>query len=171
GSDPDAAVYWLARMLEAGEDPLFVTRRMVILAAEDIGLADPNALLLAVACHTAVQSIGMPEGYLPMTECALYLAAAPKSNTAIVAYGKARADVEGRLNEPVPLHLRNAVTDLGREQGFGKNYRYSHDYDDHYVDQQYLPDNLIGHRYYQPSDQGIERRLKERLEELRSRQR
>ena len=167
GSDPDAAVYWLARMLEAGEDPLFVTRRLIILAAEDIGLADPNALMLATACHTAVQSIGMPEGYLPMTECALYLASAAKSNSAIVSYGAARADVEGHLNEPVPFHLRNAVTALGRAQGFGEGYQYAHDGRDHYVEQQYLPDALQGRRYYVPSDQGIERRIKERLDGLR----
>jgi putative ATPase len=170
GSDPDATVYWLARMLEAGEDPLFVTRRLIILAAEDIGLADPNALMLAAACHTAVQSIGMPEGYLPMTECALYLASAAKSNSAIVSYGAARADVEGHLNEPVPFHLRNAVTALGRAQGFGQGYQYAHDGRDHYVEQQYLPDNLKGRRYYVPSDQGIEKRIKERLENLRDSQ-
>jgi putative ATPase len=168
GSDPDAAVYWLARMLEAGEDPLFVTRRLIILAAEDVGLADPNALMLAVACHTAVQSIGMPEGYLPMTECALYLASAAKSNTAIVTYHAARADVEGHLNEPVPFHLRNAVTSLGRAQGFGQGYQYAHDSQDHYVDQQYLPDNLSDRRYYTPSDQGIEKRIKDRLDSLRN---
>jgi putative ATPase len=168
GSDPDASVYWLARMLEAGEDPLFVTRRLIILAAEDVGLADPNALMLAVACHTAVQSIGMPEGYLPMTECTLYLASAAKSNSAIVAYSAARADVEGRLNEPVPFHLRNAVTSLGKAQGFGQGYQYAHDGTDHYVEQQYLPDNLNGRQYYTPSDQGIERRMKERLESLRN---
>jgi putative ATPase len=166
GSDPDATVYWLARMLEAGEDPLFVTRRLIILAAEDIGLADPNALMLASACHTAVQSIGMPEGYLPMTECALYLASAAKSNTAIVSYHAARADVENHLNEPVPFHLRNAVTSLGRAEGFGKGYQYAHDGQDHYVEQQYLPDNLHGRRYYVPGDQGIEKRIKERLDNL-----
>jgi putative ATPase len=168
GSDPDASVYWLARMLEAGEDPLFVTRRLIILAAEDVGLADPNALMLAVACHTAVQSIGMPEGNLPMTECTLYLASAPKSNSAIVAYQAARADVEGRLNEAVPFHLRNAVTSLGRAQGFGQGYQYAHDGTDHYVEQQYLPDKLNGRRYYTPSDQGIEKRIKDRLETLRN---
>src|SRR5207248_7303698 len=114
GSDPDAAVYWLARMIEAGEDPLFIVRRMVILASEDIGLADPQALVLATACQQAVHFIGMPEGYLPLTECALYLALCPKSNSALTAYGRARADVVDRLNEPVPLHLRNAPTALMR---------------------------------------------------------
>jgi putative ATPase len=164
GSDPDAAVYWLARMLEAGEDPHFVTRRLVILAAEDIGLADPQALGLAVACQQAVQSIGMPEGYLPMTECAIYLATAPKSNSAIVAYGKARSDVAEHLDQPVPLHLRNAVTELGKAMGFGKEYRYSHDFENHYVDQQYLPDTLFGRRYYEPTDQGYERTIRELLD-------
>lgn len=170
GSDPDATVYWLARMIEAGEDPLFVTRRLIILAAEDIGLADPNALMLAVACHTAVQSIGMPEGYLPMTECALYLATAAKSNSAIVTYHAARADVEEHLNEPVPFHLRNAVTALGRAQGFGQGYQYAHDGRDHYVEQQYLPDNLSDRRYYSPTSEGIEKRIKDRLDGLRRRE-
>lgn len=167
GSDPDAAVYWLARMLEAGEDPLFVTRRMIILAAEDIGLADPQALGLATACQDAVHSIGMPEGFLPMTECALYLAAAPKSNSALTAYGRALEDVKQSLNQPVPLHLRNAVTALNRSLGFGKGYQYAHDYTDHYVEQQYLPDNLAGKRYYQPGDQGAERAMQDRMERRR----
>lgn len=163
GSDPDAAVYWLARMLEAGEDPLFVARRMVLLAAEDVGLADPQALSLAVACQQAIHFIGMPEGFLPMSECALYLACAPKSNTALTAYRKAAADVEERLNEPVPLHLRNAVTGLGTSMGYGKGYRYAHDFPQNFVQQQHLPDNLAGKRYYEPGDQGAERALAERL--------
>jgi putative ATPase len=167
GSDPDAAVYWLARMLEAGEDPLFVTRRMVILAAEDIGLADPQALALSVACQQAVQAIGLPEGYLPMTECTLYLATAPKSNSAIVTYGKVKGDVMEALDQPVPLHLRNAVTGLGRSMGFGSDYKYSHDFDEHYVEQQYLPDSLVGRRYYQPSDQGHESVIAERMRKRR----
>ncbi len=169
GSDPDASVYWLARMLEAGEDPLFVTRRLIILASEDVGLADPNALMLAVACHTAVQSIGMPEGYLPMTECTLYLALALKSNSAILTYTRVRDDVATSLNEQVPFHLRNAVTALGRAEGFGAGYQYSHDGPDHYVEQQYLPGGLLGRKYYEPTDQGVERRLKDRLEQLRER--
>ena len=166
GSDPDAAVYWLARMLEAGEDPLFVTRRMMILAAEDIGLADPQALALAVACHQAVHAMGMPEGYLPLTECTLYLALAPKSNSAITTYRNVLSDVAQSLNQPVPLHLRNAVTSLDRAQGYGKSYRYAHDFDDHYVEQQHLPDNLTGTRYYQPGDQGAEPGMAARLERL-----
>lgn len=167
GSDPDAAVYWLARMLEAGEDPLFVTRRMIILAAEDIGLADPGALSLAVACQTAVQSIGLPEGYLPMTECTLYLATAPKSNSAIVTYGKARSDVMDQLDRPVPLHLRNAVTGLGRALGYGKGYAYAHEGDEHYVEQQYLPDSLTGRTYYEPGELGHEREIRDRLARIR----
>ena len=148
GSDPDAAVYWLARMIEAGEDPLFVVRRMVILAAEDIGLADPQALVVATACQQAVHFIGLPEGYLPMTECALYLALAPKSNSAISAYGAAREDVQRTLDQPVPLHLRNAVTGFNRGLGFGRDYKYAHDYAGNVVEQQHLPDTLAGRRYY-----------------------
>lgn len=163
GSDPDAAVYWLARMLEAGEDPLFVARRMIILAAEDIGLADPGALSIATACQQAVHFIGMPEGNLPLTECALYLATAPKSNSALTAYAAARADVADHLNDPVPLHLRNAVTGLGRSEGFGAGYRYAHDFPGHRVEQQHLPDSLAGRVYYQPSDQGKEGQIAARL--------
>ena len=163
GSDPDAAVYWLARMLEAGEDPLFVTRRLVILAAEDIGLADPQALSVAVACQQAVHFIGMPEGYLPMTECTLYLATAPKSNSALVAYGRAQMDVAETLNQPVPLHLRNTVTGLNRAQGFGKGYRYAHDFGGHHVEQDYLPANLAGRRYYTPTDEGEEATIARRV--------
>jgi putative ATPase len=164
GSDPDAAVYWLARMLEAGEDPLFVARRMVILAAEDIGLADPHALGVAVAAQQAAHFIGMPEGFLPLTEAALYLAAAPKSNSALRAYVAAAADVAETLHQPVPLHLRNAVTGLGRAMGYGTGYRYAHDHEGGVVEQQHLPDSLVGHRYYDPSDHGAEREVAERLE-------
>jgi len=163
GSDPDASVYWLARMLEAGEDPLFVARRLVILAAEDIGLADPQALILATACQQAVHFIGMPEGSLPMTECTLYLATAPKSNTALSTYARARAAVQETLSQPVPLHLRNAATGVDRALGAGKDYRYSHDFDDHYVEQEYLPDSLAGSRYYEPGEQGTERAIGQRL--------
>jgi putative ATPase len=163
GSDPDASVYWLARMLEAGEDPLFVTRRMVILAAEDIGLADPHALPLATSCQQAVHFLGMPEGFLPMSECALYLACAPKSNSALTAYGRALADVADHLNEPVPLHLRNAVTGLDKALGYGRDYRYAHDFPEHRVDQQHLPGNLAGKRYYEPGTEGAEAEIAERL--------
>lgn len=167
GSDPDAAIYWLARMLEAGEDPLFVARRLVILAAEDVGLAEPQALSLAIAAQQAVHFVGMPEGMLPLSEATLFLASAPKSNSALVAYRNALADVQETLNRPVPLHLRNASTGLNRQQGYGRGYKYSHDYDQHYIEQQYLPDELKGHRYYEPTEEGSERRIAERLGELR----
>jgi putative ATPase len=167
GSDPDAAVYWLARMLEAGEDPLFVARRLVILAAEDIGLADPHALGVAVAAQQAAHFIGMPEGYLPLTEATLYLAAAPKSNSALRAYQAAAADVAETLHQPVPLHLRNAVTGLGRAMGYGSGYRYAHDHEGGVVEQEHLPESLAGHRYYDPSDNGAEREIAERLDSNR----
>jgi putative ATPase len=167
GSDPDAAVYWLARMLEAGEDPLFVARRMVILAAEDIGLADPHALGVAVAAQQAAHFIGMPEGFLPLTEAALYLAAAPKSNSVLRAYVAASADVAETLHQPVPLHLRNAVTGLGRAMGYGTGYRYAHDHEGGVVEQEHLPESLRGHRYYDPSNHGAEETVARRLESNR----
>jgi putative ATPase len=167
GSDPDAAVYWLARMLEAGEDPLFVARRMVISAAEDIGLADPQALSIAVAAQQAAHFIGMPEGFLPLTEAALYLATAPKSNSVLRAYGAASSDVADTLHQPVPLHLRNAVTGLGRAMGYGAGYRYAHDHEGGIVAQEHLPASLAGRRYYQPSDHGAEREVGERLISMR----
>jgi putative ATPase len=165
GSDPDASLYWLARMVEAGEDPLFVVRRMVILAAEDVGLADPQALSVAVACQQAVHFIGMPEGFLPMAECALYLALAPKSNSAMTSYQRAAADVEATRNDPVPLHLRNAVTGLMRGMGYGRGYQYAHDYDGGVApDQSYLPERLQGHHYYVPRPLGREREIWERYQ-------
>jgi putative ATPase len=167
GSDPDAAVYWLARMLEAGEDPLFVARRMVILAAEDVGLADPNALGVAVAAQQAAHFIGMPEGFLPLAEAALFLAAAPKSNSVLRAYVAASSDVAETLHQPVPLHLRNAVTGLGRSMGYGAGYRYAHDHEGGVVEQQHLPTSLEGRRYYEPSRNGNERELGERLISIR----
>lgn len=159
GSDPDAAVYWLARMLHAGEDPLFIARRIVILAAEDIGLADPQALAVAVAAQQAVHFIGMPEGLFPLTEATIYLATAPKSNSANHAYSAAMEDVKATGNQPVPLHLRNAATGLMRSLGYGRDYKYAHDFPGHYVEQQYLPDSLKGKRYYVPTDQGHEREV------------
>ena len=165
GSDPDAAVYWLARMLEAGEDPLFIARRLVILAAEDVGLADPQALVVAVAAQQAVHFIGMPEGFLPLSEATLYLATAPKSNSALEAYSRAKADVEKTGNRPVPLHLRNAVTGLMREMDYGKGYRYAHSFGQHQVEQQHLPDDLAGSRYYEPGTEGFEQELRKRLEQ------
>ena len=167
GSDPDAAVYWLARMLEAGEDPLFVARRMVILAAEDVGLADPHALSVAVAAQQAAHFIGMPEGFLPLTEAALYLAAAPKSNSVLRAYVAASGDVAETLHQPVPLHLRNAVTGLGRALGYGSGYRYAHDHEGGVVEQQHLPESLAGRRYYDPSTHGAEREVAKRLQSNR----
>ncbi len=169
GSDPDAAVYWMARMLEAGEAPLFVARRMVIFAAEDIGNADPNAIRVALAATDAVRFVGMPEGYLPLTQAVLYLAIAPKSNTALTAYSAARADVEAHGALPVPLHLRNASSKLGKALGYGKGYQYPHNFEGHYVVDNYLPDELKGRRYYEPSSSGRERDIAERLAVLRKR--
>ncbi|HEV7677918.1 MAG TPA: replication-associated recombination protein A [Candidatus Dormibacteraeota bacterium] len=167
GSDPDAAVYWLARMLEAGEDPVFVARRLVLSAAEDVGLADPHALPLAVAAQQAVHTIGMPEGYLPLAEATIYLAVAPKSNSAYRAYGRAVEDVRETMHQPVPLHLRNPATGLGRSMGFGDGYRYAHDVEGGIVDQQHLPDSLAGRRYYEPTERGVEARMAERLRGIR----
>jgi len=167
GSDPDAAVYWMARMLEAGEDPLFVARRMVIFAAEDVGNADPNALRVAMAATDALRFVGMPEGHLPLTQAAVYLAVAPKSNTSVTTYAAAKADVEEQGALPVPLHLRNASSALGRSMGFGKEYKYPHNYEGHFVVEDYLPDELKGRHYYQPSNSGRERDIAERLAILR----
>jgi putative ATPase len=151
GSDPDAAVYWMARMLEAGEDVMFVARRLVILAAEDIGLADPQALSVAVAAQQAAHFIGMPEAVLPLTEAALYLALAPKSNSALTSYGAARELIQETGNESVPLHLRNAVTGLMKSMGYGKNYKYAHDYEGGVADQAHMPEKLKGRRVYTPN--------------------
>jgi putative ATPase len=166
-SDPDGSIYWLARMLEAGEDPMFCARRMVILAAEDVGLADPAALGVAVAAQQAAHFVGMPEGFLPLAEAALYLATAPKSNSAMRAYAAAVEDVRETLHQPVPLHLRNASTSLTKGMGFGRGYRYAHDEAGAVVDQQHLPDELRGHRYYTPTDHGAEALIAARLAEIR----
>ena len=163
GSDPDAAVYWLARMVEAGEDPLFIARRLVILAAEDVGMADPHGLSVAVAAQQAVHFVGMPEGRIPLAEATVYLATAPKSNSAYKAIDAALGDVKRTGSEPVPMHLRNAVTGLMKESGYGKGYKYSHDYDEHFAPMQNLPESLKGRRYYEPGDQGYEREAAERL--------
>jgi putative ATPase len=168
GSDPDAALYWLARMLEAGEDPLFVVRRMVILAAEDVGLADPQALVVAVAAQQAVHFVGMPEGYLPLAEAAIYLATAPKSNSTIASYGRARTAVDAQGNLPVPLHLRNAPTGLMKSLGYGKDYAYSHDFspdDPRRYRQRYLPDGVEA-GIYQPGKSGFEVRVRERMQRI-----
>jgi putative ATPase len=167
-SDPDGSIYWLARMLEAGEDPMFCARRMVLLAAEDVGLADPAALGVAVAAQQAAHFVGMPEGYLPLAEAALYLATAPKSNSAMRAYVAAVDDVRETLHQPVPLHLRNASTSLNRGMGFGQGYRYAHDEPGAVVDQEHLPEQLAGHRYYTPTDHGAEARIAERLQRIRA---
>ena len=168
-SDPDAAIYWLARMLEAGEDPLFIARRMVILASEDIGMADPQALTLAVAAQQAVHFIGLPEGRIPLAHAAVYLATAPKSNTAYMALNNAAEDVRRTRNDPVPLHLRNAVTGLMRDMGYGKGYKYAHDYEGGYTPTQNLPGALRDRRYYAPSGNGYEARVRDRLARWRNR--
>lgn len=156
GSDADAAIYWLARMVAGGEDPEFIARRLVILAAEDIGLANPNALLLANTTFDVVKKIGWPEGRIPLAECTVYLARSPKSNSAYLAIDNALAAVRQSGDLPVPLHLRNAPTSLMKEMGYGADYKYPHDYPGHYVAQQYLPDALVGTRFYHPADNSHE---------------
>ena len=163
-SDPDAAVYWLARMLEAGEDPMFIARRIVILAAEDVGMADPQALSVAVAAQQAVHFVGLPEGAIPLAQAAVYLATAPKSNASYMALNKAVSEVRTGRQHPVPLHLRNAATGLMRDLGYGKDYKYAHDYKGHFAGQQNLPDELANTRFYEPGTQGYEQVVRERLE-------
>ena len=163
GSDPDAAVYWMMRMLEAGEDPLFIVRRMVIFAAEDIGNADPQALSFAVAAKDAVHFVGLPEARIPLAQTATYLATAPKSNAAYTAMKAALKDVKQHGALPVPLHLRNAPTKLMKGLGYSTGYQYAHDYEDASIDQQHLPDALAERRYYQPSDRGYEKDIRERM--------
>jgi len=166
GSDPDAAVYWMARMLDGGEDPLFIARRMVVLASEDVGNADPAALTLATSCFTAVNYVGMPEARIILSQTATYLASAPKSNASYRAVEQAWEDVRNLPNLPVPLHIRNAPTKLMKDLNFGKDYKYSHEYDGHFVEQQYLPDNLKDKLYYKPTDLGEEKNIRERLNKL-----
>jgi putative ATPase len=168
GSDPDAALYWLARMLERGDDPLYVARRLVRFASEDVGLADPQALPLAMAAQGAVHFLGLPEGALALAELAVYLALAPKSNAVYRAYGAARDDVAQTRNDPVPLHLRNAPTSLMREIGYGEGYKYAHDHEGGIVAQQNLPENLAGRRYYEPTDRGAEAEFARRLDRIRA---
>lgn len=163
GSDPNAAVYWLARMLAGGEDLLFIARRMVILASEDIGLANPNALLLANACFESVNKIGMPESRIILSETAIYLATSPKSNSAYVAINGALREVEFGGNCPVPLHLRNAPTALMKELGYSDNYKYAHDYNNNFVEQEFLPESLEGQRFYEPGDNKHESEIRKRL--------
>src|SRR5512139_3467275 len=167
GSDPDAAVYYMVRMLEGGEDPRFVLRRMVIFASEDVGNADPQALQVAVAALHAVELVGLPEGVLPMSQAAIYLALAPKSNTAIAAYGAARRLVQEKGPLPVPLKLRNAPTSMMKGMGYGGGYKYPHEFDGHYVAEEYLPDALRGERIVKLSESGLEKALGERWKALR----
>ncbi|MBS3908318.1 MAG: replication-associated recombination protein A [Actinobacteria bacterium] len=170
GTDPDAAVYYLARMLESGEDAKFIARRMVVFASEDIGNADPQALVLAAATVDALNFIGMPEAKFALTQCATYLASAPKSNSAKTAIFAAFADLRDKRVEPIPNHLRNAPTALAKKLGHGKGYKYPHDFDENYIEETYLPENLKDKVYYQPSDNGFERTIKERLNKLRKKQ-
>jgi putative ATPase len=155
-SDPDAGVYWLARMLEAGEDPMFIARRLVILSSEDVGLADPHALPIAVAAQQATHALGMPEALFPLTEATIYLALAPKSNSGLRAYVAAKEAVEERGALPVPLHLRNAATNLMRRLGYGEGYKYAHDFADAKIEQQHLPDELKSQKFYEPGNLGWE---------------
>ena len=160
GSDPNAAVYWMARMLAGGEDPLFIARRLCILAAEDIGLANPNALLMADATFRIVHSIGMPEARIPLSECAVYLASSPKSNSAYLAIDGALAAVEEDKTAPVPLYLRNAPTSLMKELGYHDGYKYAHDFPGHFTDLEFMPDSFRGRIFYDPQPNAQEDRLK-----------
>ena len=166
GSDPDAALYWMARMLEGGEDPKFIARRMLILASEDIGNASPNALVLAEATFRAIEKIGMPEARIILAQCATYLASQPKSNAAYMAIEKAISDAKKGENEPVPLHLRNAPTDLMKSLDYGKNYKYAHEFENNFIEENYFPENLKGTQYYFPSENGQESKLKHQLKSL-----
>ncbi|HXM66889.1 MAG TPA: replication-associated recombination protein A [Candidatus Acidoferrum sp.] len=166
-SDPDAALYWLGRMVEAGEDPLYIARRVVRMAVEDIGLADPNALSLCMAARDAVDFIGMPEGNLALAQAVVYLSVAPKSNALYTAYGDVQREIEQTAAEPVPLHLRNAPTGLMKGLGYGKNYQYAHDLEGKVANMQCLPDNLRGRVYYRPTSEGVEKRIRDRMEEIK----
>jgi putative ATPase len=170
-SDADAALYWLARMLESGEDPLYLARRMVRMASEDIGLADPNALAVTISAKEAFDFIGPPEGYLALAQAAVYLSLAPKSNALYTAYGGVQEDLQATIAEPVPLHLRNAVTGLMKNIGYGKGYQYAHDAEEKVTDMACLPESLLGRVYYRPTDQGFEARIRQKLEEIKKIQR
>ncbi len=167
GSDPDATLYWLGRMLEAGEDPLYIARRMIRFASEDVGNADPQALQVAVAAMEAFHFIGLPEGDLALAQAAVYLATAPKSNALYTAFQGVQKDVRELQNMPVPLHIRNAPTSLMKDLEYGKGYKYPHDYPEHFVEEEYLPNNLKGKIYYHPTDQGFEGEIKRRLDQWR----
>jgi len=166
GSDPDAAIYWLARMVEGGEDPAFIARRLVISAAEDIGLANPNALLLANACFDTIMKIGWPEGRIPLAETTIYLATSAKSNSAYLAIDSALGKVKETGNLPVPLHLRNAPTQLMKELGYHQGYQYSHDFPGHFVKEQFLPDELMKTQLWEPQDNPAEKKIEERMKQL-----
>jgi len=166
-SDADAALYWLVRMLESGEDPLYIARRLVRMASEDVGLAEPGALGVTLAAMQAVDFVGRPEGNLALAQAAVYLALAPKSNALYVGYGEAQADLQRTESEPVPLHLRNPVTGLMSHLGYGRGYEYAHDHEDKLTDMSCLPESLVGRAYYRPTDQGFEQRLRQRLEQIR----
>ena len=168
GSDPDGAVYWLARMIEAGEDPRFIVRRMVIFASEDVGNADPQALQVATSALQAVELMGFPEGTLPLTQAVTYLAMAPKSNTALTTYAKAREAVQKHGPLPVPMHLRNAPTKLMKSLGYGGGYQYPHDFDGHFVVESYLPEGLRSEKFFEPGTNGYETRHRERIDEIRT---
>lgn len=163
GSDPDAALYWLGRMLEAGEDPLYIARRLIRFASEDVGMADPQALVIAMAAQQAVQFVGMPECNVMLAQAVVFLATAPKSNSLYTAYSQVKKDVETTRNDPVPMHLRNAPTRLMKDIGYGKGYKYAHDYEGHFVEQQNLPDSIKDKRYYFPTEQGFEKTILARL--------
>jgi putative ATPase len=163
GSDPNAAVYWLARMIAGGEDPKFIARRMIVLASEDIGLANPNALLLATSCFTAVDYIGMPEARIVLSETAVYLATSPKSNSTYLAVSEASELVEKTGDLPVPLHIRNAPTNLMKKIGYGKDYKYAHDFKDHFVEQEFLPDEISGHKLFEPAANQRESEIRAKL--------
>ncbi len=169
GSDPDAALYWLGRMIEAGEDPLYIARRMIRFASEDVGMADPQALQVSISAMEAFRFVGLPEGALALAQAAVYLATAPKSNALYVAYQGVEKDVRELGTMPVPLHIRNAPTSLMKELGYGKDYKYPHDYADHFIEEEYLPENLKGRIYYRPTEQGVEREIKKRLDFWRKR--
>lgn len=166
-SDPDAALYWLARMIESGEDPLYLARRMVRMASEDIGLAEPGALAVTLAAKEAFEFLGPPEGHLALAQAAVYLSLAPKSNALYTGYGEVHDDLQRTIAEPVPLHLRNAVTGLMSHIGYGKGYQYAHDAEEKVTDMTCLPESLLGRTYYMPTDQGFEARIRQRLEEIR----
>jgi putative ATPase len=165
-SDPDATLYWLGRMIEAGEDPLYIIRRIIRFATEDIGLADPQALLVAMAAQQAVHFVGLPEGNLALAEAAVYMATAPKSNSLYTGYSSVQYEIKHGSNDPVPLHLRNAVTNLMKDLGYGQGYKYAHKFEGHFVEQQHLPDAMKGKKFYQPGQLGYERQITLRQQEL-----